>query len=434
MGRTVLAEERLENYIQQLYGEKQECLVGLIIGQLTSQRDYVIHMARTPPPEEEEDKDETGKTKSSMPPLDKTSEHWVVTHAKQVVRMLPGSMDVIGIFAMAPPDMMQKAQAKLRQLIFAIHKALSKAQNLYNRDPPTTDRVLLQICNTTRKLTCRTFDVADHKCTTKPAEWKFSSFLDGWSRVETSLSVNTSIPVPIEKMSSDLEKQIHMGLAPFCDRIWNSLGTIDGQFCDVKRLLDTSSETQKKGKRDKTSANISMKKFNVDLLMQMSSGSTTEPTVTSCGATMLIRGRIVGRAFLPHKATVEDALKAIKTDLIRSLISRCDLLCEDLLQSEEEQDPKILYETPVRIFTKLGSTPLTMCDYIFQDEKLQDVIDRNSELMELHLTDEQVELDFERIPEENELVKPEKRRRTVSGSFTEHKASSQNSVIGCVIL
>jgi len=30
-------------------------------------------------------------------------------------------------------------------------------------------------------------------------------------------------------------------------------------------------------------------------------------------------------------------LKALKRDVIRSLIARCELLCEDLLQAEEEQ-------------------------------------------------------------------------------------------------
>jgi len=30
-------------------------------------------------------------------------------------------------------------------------------------------------------------------------------------------------------------------------------------------------------------------------------------------------------------------LKALKRDVIRSIIARCELLCEDLLQAEEEQ-------------------------------------------------------------------------------------------------
>ena len=30
--------------------------------------------------------------------------------------MLPGGVDVIGVFAVGPPDMMQAAQAKLRQV------------------------------------------------------------------------------------------------------------------------------------------------------------------------------------------------------------------------------------------------------------------------------------------------------------------------------
>ena len=34
----------------------------------------------------------------------------------QVLRMLPGGLDIVGVFALAPPAMMQVAQAKLRQV------------------------------------------------------------------------------------------------------------------------------------------------------------------------------------------------------------------------------------------------------------------------------------------------------------------------------
>ena len=40
----------------------------------------------------------------------------VINVVTQVLRLLPGGMDVLGIFAMAPPDMMKAAQVKLRQV------------------------------------------------------------------------------------------------------------------------------------------------------------------------------------------------------------------------------------------------------------------------------------------------------------------------------
>ena len=41
---------------------------------------------------------------------------WLSCSLFQVTTMLPGGLDVIGVFAVAPPSMMQDAQAKLRQV------------------------------------------------------------------------------------------------------------------------------------------------------------------------------------------------------------------------------------------------------------------------------------------------------------------------------
>ena len=64
--------------------------------------------------------------------------------------MLTGGLDVIGVFAFGPMDMLTKSQAKLRQLVFSIqktvqHKAASYFDNLIH------SRILLQICSGTKK-------------------------------------------------------------------------------------------------------------------------------------------------------------------------------------------------------------------------------------------------------------------------------------------
>ena len=64
--------------------------------------------------------------------------------------MLTGGLDVIGVFAFGPMDMLTKSQAKLRQLVFSIqkivqHKAASYFDNLIH------SRILLQIYSGTKK-------------------------------------------------------------------------------------------------------------------------------------------------------------------------------------------------------------------------------------------------------------------------------------------
>jgi len=85
-------------------------------------------MVKTPEPSEDkagdDDEDDAEvqekrsrrKSQSKPPSLDEINEQWAATHAKQVTMMLPGGLSVIGIFALAPPAMMQAAQVKLRQV------------------------------------------------------------------------------------------------------------------------------------------------------------------------------------------------------------------------------------------------------------------------------------------------------------------------------
>ena len=97
MGRTIIADDTVEAYLNRL-AKENKWYIGVIIGQLTSQRDYVVHLARTPDPvenavAEEVQEDQSGDgapTDESSKPSDRPAsladlnEKWVSTHGKQV--------------------------------------------------------------------------------------------------------------------------------------------------------------------------------------------------------------------------------------------------------------------------------------------------------------------------------------------------------------
>ncbi|KAK2180449.1 hypothetical protein NP493_442g00009 [Ridgeia piscesae] len=334
----------------------------------------------------------------------------------QVHRMLPGGLDVIGLFAVGSPDMMQSAQAKLRQVLFATHKMLRQGQPTpKTADPCITDRILLQICSVTRKITCRSFDVADPKCSARPADWKYQTFLDRWQRLDSTMSIDWFIPVAETALCDTLSSQIQNGLSGYCENVWNSLATIDGRILPAEAMLSQSSQSSGPphgGKRRKQKGEqptpAAVQRYTVALFAQMPpSDVVPQATITDCGAQMIVRGNISSRAFVHGKATVAEATQAVKADIVRSLTSRCQLLCEDLLQTEEDQDPKVLYETPIRVFAPIPSTCLSLCDYMFQDEATTDCVDRFRELLDLVIDADDIQLDAERIPSEEDLAKSE---------------------------
>ncbi|KAG8013851.1 Dihydropyrimidine dehydrogenase [NADP(+)] [Nibea albiflora] len=89
MGRGYIVEDAVEGYLSNLCEQQAAPVTGLLIGQSSAQRDFVIMATRTPQKEE------------STSALDK---EWVTEHARQVSRMLPGGLSVLGVFIITDTD------------------------------------------------------------------------------------------------------------------------------------------------------------------------------------------------------------------------------------------------------------------------------------------------------------------------------------------
>lgn len=61
-------------------------------------------------------------------------------------------------------------------------------------------------------------------------------------------------------------------------------------------------------------------------------------------------------------------------------------------------DPRVLYETPVRVFAPLGDNGLALCDYIFIDEDVSNSVERFQDLAELEVSEEDIDTSAERTP------------------------------------
>ena len=414
MGRSVIAENLIQAHVENFFGS-EKWYIGLIIGQQTAQKDFALHLIRTPKPDPGDiAADDNGDdlapsrgTETRKPDsLSKIDEHYVATHAKQVQRMLPGGLDVMGIFAFAPPDMMKDAQVKLRQVLYAVHKSLSKGPSsmIPRNDDEVTERIVLQICSLTKKVTCRSFDAADPKCAARPADWKYQSFAGSWLCLNTTVSLDIVIPVTLNDMGLSLMKQIQKGVNPVCDNIWNSLSIVNGQLSLEDDLLDSSQQGKKKKGRTGDSGCTT---FEVELFTQSKfQNPIPDPDVAECGAKMQLRGRMSCCAYVHNKASTQEGLQALKTDVIRSLLSRCELMYEEIRQTEEDQDPKVLYETPRRVFGQLLGTDIFLCDYMFPDETVAECIERIKELADLELDEDSLQTEKENLPNDDDLVKP----------------------------
>ncbi|XP_054919557.1 protein odr-4 homolog isoform X3 [Dermacentor andersoni] len=388
MGRTIAYDDHVQKLISVLVQVRNSLTVGVIIGQSTQQRDIVVHIASTPQKDDEESQEE-GDVKQSHKSVGGQAdieEAWICQHAKQVTRMLPGGMDVLGLFAVGTPEELAAAQPKLRQVLFAVFKVIAKDQRM-SLNSQVSDRIQLQICTLTRKITCKTFDVSDHKCTARPADWKPAVGPSAWHRLEASLSLDLWVALSEERCRQGLLRQIQVGLEPFMRGLHDARALLNGEARPPDEPLAAVTDRRRSPRAAKDTP---QSLFLVDLLLPL----------------------------------------AIKQDVYRSITSRCEIQCEDMLLIEDEQhDPSLVHELPKRVFAPLGDRGLTLCDYIFHGDAACDSLEALQELLGLDVSAGDIELDTEHSPESNQQVIDGVETAEIITEATEQLSRGRNMLI-----
>ncbi|KFM05194.1 Protein odr-4 [Aptenodytes forsteri] len=387
MGRTYFAEEAVGQYLSDLSTKLKPYVTGLLIGQCSLQRDYVIWAVRTPPKEEQK---EDGISPSKLASID---EEWITTHASQVAQMLPGGLLVLGVFIIATPELSKDSQNALRKLIFSVEKSLTKRRLWKPAEEEVSDRAALQICSATKKVICRTYDVQDPKSSAKPADWKYQSALSAsWLALDCTVNVNIHIPLLATSPNHDLEKNTKTGLNRWSKQIEDSVFLINGQVKDDETEL---LEGQKKLRGNTQS---STQFSDVKVLTQLSQGSSPRSTATVqvCSASINLKGAVKCRAYIHNnKPKVKEAIQALKRDIINTLSDRCEILFEDLIINEgphRKNFEREYHVLPQRLFVPVAGSSVMLSDYKFGDETAGEIQERFVEMLDQSVQAEDIHI------------------------------------------
>ncbi|XP_068809689.1 protein odr-4 homolog isoform X2 [Struthio camelus] len=353
MGRTYLVEEAVGQYLSDLNTKLKPCVTGLLIGQCSSQRDYVIRAVRTPPKEEQ---NEVNVNPSKLASID---EEWITAHASQVSRMLPGGLLVLGVFVIATPELAKDSQNALRK----------------------------------QRIVCRTYDVQDPKSSAKPADWKYQSALSAcWLTLDCTVNVNIHIPLLATSPNHDLEKNTKNGLNRWSKQIEDSVLLINGQVKDN----DTELLEGLKKLRGNTQSNTQFS--DVKVLTQLSQGSSCRSTATVqvCSGSINLKGAVKCRAYIHNnKPKVKEAVQALKRDIINTLSDRCEILFEDLIINEGLDKKNFQRECrvlPQRLFVPVAGSSVMLSDYKFHDEAAGEIQERFVEMLDQTVRAEDIQI------------------------------------------
>ncbi|KAM3603891.1 uncharacterized protein V6R79_003631 [Siganus canaliculatus] len=373
MGRGYIVEGAVEGYLSQLCEPKSGPVTGLLIGQSSAQRDFVVVATRTPEREE-----------STSAPGNSVDKEWVTEHARQVSRMLPGGLSVLGVFIISDADA-KDTLTTLRQLVFAVDNLISSESLWSPADDDITDCVTLHVNPKTRKTVCRTFDVKDPKSTAKPADWKYQSGVcSSWTMVSCSLKVDMLVPLP-DKKTENMDKCLKEGLKVWARQIECGVCLINGKKLPEDMELSAG---QKRNVRQTHTA---------QLFITPDEQKSTE-VVQQCGGSVAVRGAIHSRAYLhSNKPKARLAEKLLKRDVVSTVTTRVQMLLEELLMSEEESGSQGKQQTaqfslPRRVFCPVKiSGPVCVCDYQFSDEDQSVMTDRLKEMLDIEAASEDLD-------------------------------------------
>ncbi|NXM71990.1 ODR4 protein, partial [Serilophus lunatus] len=375
MGRTYLVEEGVGQYLSELSSAGKPYVTGLLIGQCSPQRHYVIRAVRTPPREQPQ-----SSSSASLAALD---EEWITTHASQVSRMLPGGLLVLGVFLVVTPELSKDGQSALRRLIFSVEKSLSKRRLWKPVEEEVSDRVALQICSATKKVVCRSYDGQDPKSSAKPADWKYQSALSAsWLALGCTVNVNIHIPLLATSPNHDLEKNTKNGLNRWSKQIEDSVFLINGQ------VKDDDTELLEGQKKLRGNTQSSTQFSDVKVLTQLSQGSSQRSTATVqvCSGSINLRGAVKCRAYIHNnRPRVKEAIQALKRDIINTLSDRCEIMFEDLILNEGPQKKNFEREyhvLPQRLFVPVAGSSVMLSDYKFGDEAAGEIQERFVEMLD----------------------------------------------------
>ncbi|XP_052470916.1 protein odr-4 homolog [Carassius gibelio] len=387
MGRSYFVDEAVEDYLVGIQTAPGSCVTGLLAGQSSPQRDFVVLAVQTPHRESE------GQPKASrgVSPLDDIDVEWVTEHAKQVSCMLPGGLCILGLFLVTPPELSKDAQNTLKRLIFAMDKYITKGRLWELSEEDVTDQVVLHICSKTKKTVCKTVDVKDPKRSAKPADWKYQiGVSSSWPMLTCSVEVDVQIPVT--GSSSDItDKCVKDGLRRWAKQIEAACCLINGRHAlDDSDLVSGQKKNPKTTYRQTLPARI----FVSDEQSELDERSSA--LVQVCRGSVKVRGVVHCRAYIHNnKPKARHAAQAIKRDIINTVCSRVELFLEDLLINEGSHKGLCSGQQalPRRVFAPISG--LSVCDYMFPDESTADVAERLKEMMDCDAPEEDIDASLE---------------------------------------
>ncbi|XP_061351383.1 uncharacterized protein LOC133296421 [Gastrolobium bilobum] len=323
MVKGVVGEEtRLKSVEDRLSQSALPTEVGLLIGKFSSglDRAFIFDLVPTPQNDSGEpassitDPNKKNPPKSKSNPPDSSSlfidKDWVAEHARQVSRMLVGGMKVVGLYIWVGDTAFKNSTIMLCQTV----KGVAEAAPVLEVD--WDERLLLHICYSPRRWNCRNCSLSSNitSSSLRPCDFKMGKVLSSLQTFRCMHSFNLRLPILHDSASK---------LKTMSDVLRHAISIHAKELTCAKALID--------GKLVVDSEPCSSDGVHgVELLLPFLNNSFVEAcSQRDVVGVLSFSGSICSFAYLNSKEPISQAITDIKGDIIMSLQSRLDIICDE---------------------------------------------------------------------------------------------------------
>ncbi|KAK8642599.1 hypothetical protein V6N13_011936 [Hibiscus sabdariffa] len=329
MVKAVVGEEsQLQLVEDRLSQSSAPAQVGLVIGKLSSglDRGFVYDLVPTPqndvgqsacsvlePAKDNRKKGSNSKPKSQSSDSSSSlviDKEWVAEHARQVSRMMVGGINVVGIYVWASEATFKNSTMVLCQTV----KGVAEAASLLEDD--LDERLLIHICYSPRRWTCRNCTLSSNitSSSLRPCDFKMGRVLTSLQTFKCFYNFDLSLPIYQEKASKSetLVDVLRNGISNYVKELRGAKAMIDGNLVVNDEICTTNGLHEIE----------LLLPFMKDMYIEACSQKDVVGIVNFTGS-------VCSFSFLNSKESISQAVADIKDDIIRSLLSRLDIICDE---------------------------------------------------------------------------------------------------------
>uniref|UniRef100_A0A0R3S3L2 Protein odr-4 homolog n=1 Tax=Elaeophora elaphi TaxID=1147741 RepID=A0A0R3S3L2_9BILA len=407
----------LDSYIREHCDNQRKYAIGgsagFLIGSKIGEDFHVAHIAMCAHPDTMQD--ETGDTHSKSVDAD-----WIVDTGSRVLRFLPGGTMIVGLLWLAD----SKSSLQLAQVRGMLVRALSQITIRHNAltylNIKLVDNCLALVGVETplgKPFGC----VVD--CSRKGAagsQTKVSFSQLEWVRLESSAAFRLS--EPLADGVWDFHKQFTSAIHEWAEHLFET---------DIA-LVNGLSRPRDEFLRPRDRKNRGPATFDVEIFLNANEKHDLDNQNISSFCTIDLIVDTIVKAAVPSKATVGQAVDAVKEHIIRSLCSRAELHYEstDVIE-DEPKDRLAVHQLPRAAYVSLPSQQaIVFTDYLFESDTANDAQQSFAEFLTLKVREDDIDVSSERHLDGNDLLnmlnEDEKPNRVEQSSSS---TSSLSSVI-----